>query len=185
MQSFQERRTAEALELKRQQEAFMDMTSHETRNPLSAISLCVENISSTLQKILARSEEHDLITREMLESTLESAETIMACVAHQKCIIDDVLTLSKLGSGLLVVSPVEIQPVEELKRALNLFEGELHQAAIDLEYVIDPSLHELRIDWVLLDPTRLLQILINLLTNAIKCECSMRTVLRNIHADLH
>lgn len=108
--------------------------------------------------------------QETIETTLESAETIMGCVAHQKCIIDDVLTVSKLGSGLLVVSPIEMQPKEELGRALKLFEGELKQSAIEFQYVVDPSYQDLNIDWVLLDPTRLLQILINLLTNAIKCK---------------
>lgn len=97
----------------------------------------------------------------------------MACVAHQKSIIDDVLTLSKLGSGLLVVSPVEIQPLSELRRGLRLFEGELRQADIDLKVVVDRSYEELQIDWVLLDPTRLVQILMNLLTNAIKCKILM------------
>ncbi|SMQ51115.1 unnamed protein product [Zymoseptoria tritici ST99CH_3D7] len=168
MQGFQERRTAEALELKRQQEAFMDTTSHEARNPLSAMSLCVESIISTLQPMLKSPGEQIRASRETIKSTLESAEMIMECVQHQKFIMDDVLTLSKIGSGLLVVSPIEIQPLDELKRGLRLFEGELRQADIPLQLVVDPSYKDLNIDYLLLDPTRLLQILINLITNAIK-----------------
>jgi signal transduction histidine kinase len=127
-------------------------------------------MTSTLRNLLRESRQQVTVDRATVESTLESAETIMACVAHQKCIIDDVLTLSKLESGMLLVSPVEIQPVEEVRRALKLFDGELHNAAIDLQFDIGQSYQSLDVDWVLLDPTRLLQILINLLTNAIKCK---------------
>ncbi|SMR54567.1 unnamed protein product [Zymoseptoria tritici ST99CH_3D1] len=152
----------------RQAKAFMDTTSHEARNPLSAMSLCVESIISTLQPMLKSPGEQITASRETIKSTLESAETIMECVQHQKFIMDDVLTLSKIGSGLLVVSPIEIQPLDELKRGLRLFEGELRQADIPLQLVVDPSYKDLNIDYLLLDPTRLLQILINLITNAIK-----------------
>jgi signal transduction histidine kinase len=75
-----------------------------------------------------------------------------------------------------LVSPVEIQPVEEVRRALRLFDGELQQAAIDLHYDVGQSYQDLQVDWVLLDPTRLLQILINLLTNAIKCKRIISTL---------
>jgi PAS domain S-box-containing protein len=40
VEDFQKRRMEEAIELKRQQENFIDMTSHEMRNPLSAILQC-------------------------------------------------------------------------------------------------------------------------------------------------
>lgn len=134
------------------------------------LNSCVESIISTLQPMLKSPGEQITASRETIKSTLESAETIMECVQHQKFIMDDVLTLSKIGSGLLVVSPIEIQPLDELKRGLRLFEGELRQADIPLQLVVDPSYKDLNIDYLLLDPTRLLQILINLITNAIKCK---------------
>ncbi|KJX93202.1 histidine kinase-group XI protein [Zymoseptoria brevis] len=168
VESFLERRTAEALELKRQQEAFMDTTSHEFRNPLSAMSLCVESMISTFKHLLKTSGEPIMASRKSIESALDNAETMTACLVHQKCIVNDVLTVSKLGSGLLAVSPVAVQPLAELKRALRLFEGELQQADIVLNLVVDQSYKNQKINYVSLDPTRLLQILINLLTNAIK-----------------
>jgi len=55
-----------------------------------------------------------------------------------------------------------------VQRALKMFDGELQTADISLDVCVDESLRTLRVDWVRLDPSRLLQILINLTTNAIK-----------------
>ncbi|KAM0719598.1 hypothetical protein Q7P37_003728 [Cladosporium fusiforme] len=174
-EDFQARRTEEAVELKRQQENFMDMTSHEARNPLSAITLCAESILTSLKELLKNSDNTIALQRDILETHLESAEIIMACAQHQKRIIDDVLTLSKLDSGLLVICPVEVQPDEIIKQALKMFDSELLKSEIHLEYELLPTYQTLNIDWVRLDPSRLLQILINLLTNAIKFTTNSET----------
>lgn len=168
IEGFQSRRTEEAMELKRQQENFMDMTSHEARNPLSAITLCAESITTMFKELVAAESDPVTLTKEAIATQLESAETISACASHQKRIIDDVLCLSKLDSGLLAITPVEVQPAQSVTQALKMFDGEVHKADIDLTYRVAPSYHALNIDWVRLDPSRLLQILINLLTNAIK-----------------
>ena len=47
--NFQARLATEAREAKRQQEAFIDMVSHEMRNPLSAIVHCADGISSCVE----------------------------------------------------------------------------------------------------------------------------------------
>lgn len=49
-----------------------------------------------------------------------------------------------------------------------MFEGEVQTAGIEMEFVVDDSFKDLDIDWVKLDPSRVLQVLINLTTNAIK-----------------
>lgn len=82
--------------------------------------------------------------------------------------MDDILTLSKLDSALLVVTPVAVQPVSVVQRALKMFEGELETNDIAMEFRMEASYLDLNIDWVKLDPSRLLQVLINLTTNAIK-----------------
>jgi signal transduction histidine kinase/AmiR/NasT family two-component response regulator len=175
VEGFQARRTDEAIELKRQQENFMDMTSHEARNPLSAITLCAESILTTLKELLNTDQDIIHVAKDTIETHHEGAEIIMACAQHQKRIIDDVLTLSKLDSGLLVICPIEVQPVETIKQALNMFSSELIKSDIRLEYDLLPTYLALNIDWVRLDPSRLLQILINLITNAIKFTASSAT----------
>lgn len=49
-----------------------------------------------------------------------------------------------------------------------MFEGELDTNDIAMEFKMEKSYLDLGIDWVKLDPSRLLQVLINLTTNAIK-----------------
>lgn len=68
-----------------------------------------------------------------------------------------------------------------------MFEGELQTAGIRLDFRVDPSLHTLRIDWVRLDPSRLLQVLINLTTNAIKFTTTQdqRTIVVRVSASLY
>lgn len=49
-----------------------------------------------------------------------------------------------------------------------MFEGELLSCGIEHDFALERSFQEHNIDWVLADPSRLTQILINLMTNAIK-----------------
>ncbi|KAJ4344823.1 uncharacterized protein N0V89_012567 [Didymosphaeria variabile] len=85
-----------------------------------------------------------------------------------KTIVDDVLTMSKLDSGLFVMTPVDV-PLQSIARdAVKMFEGEAKAAGVALEYHAEASCSNTSINYVSLDPTRVLQILINLITNAIK-----------------
>lgn len=105
---------------------------------------------------------------EAIVSCLEAAQTISLCSQHQKRIVDDILTLSKLDSQLLLVTPVDAQPLTVVQRALKMHEGELQAADIQMKFVVDHSFRDLALDWVRFDPSRVLQVLINLTTNAIK-----------------
>jgi hypothetical protein len=49
-----------------------------------------------------------------------------------------------------------------------MFDTEILRADIRTKLVIEPTYDALEVDWVVLDPSRLLQVVINLLTNAIK-----------------
>lgn len=166
----QDHRRREAVELKRQQENFIDITSHEMRNPLSAILQCADEISGLLAKHRSKEDfnkEADNL-RLALDACLEAANTITLCASHQKRIVDDVLTLSKLDSQLLLVTPVDVQPVAVVQRVLKMFEAELNTNGIEMTFQVKNRYIDLGVDWVKLDPSRLLQVLINLMTNAIK-----------------
>lgn len=169
-EQIQSQRREEAVELKRQQENFIDITSHEMRNPLSAILQCADEISNTLAEYRAK-EDFSQETENLklaLEGCLEAANTITLCASHQKRIVDDVLTLSKLDSQLLLVTPVDVQPIAIVQRVLKMFEGELNTNGIEFKFQVKNRYLDMGVDWVKLDPSRLLQVLINLMTNAIK-----------------
>ncbi|KAI4648782.1 uncharacterized protein J4E79_009853 [Alternaria viburni] len=165
-EGFQKRKMEEAVELKRQQENFIDITSHEMRNPLSAILQCADEISTILGDF--RASGSNVIDETVLADSIDAAQTIALCAQHQKRIVDDVLTLSKLDSAMLMVTPVDAQPLQVVQRALKMFEGEVQTAGIQMEFVLTDSFTKLGVDWVKIDPSRVLQVLINLTTNAIK-----------------
>jgi len=100
-EGFQKRKMEEAVELKRQQENFIDITSHEMRNPLSAILQCADEISTTLSDFRATGSR--TIADSIVSDSIDAAQTIALCAQHQKRIVDDVLTLSKLDSAMLMV----------------------------------------------------------------------------------
>ncbi|KUJ18979.1 putative histidine kinase M3YPp [Mollisia scopiformis] len=167
MEGFRTRKMLEAVELKRQQENFIDMTSHEMRNPLSAIIQCADYIATSLSEFEGDSKNVTL-PREVADGYADAAQTVVLCAQHQKRIIDDILTLSKLDSDLLLITPIEVQPISVVQSALKMFDSEVQKSDMELRFRVDPSYNTLAVDWVKLDPSRLLQVLINLTTNAIK-----------------
>ncbi|RMZ67390.1 autoinducer 2 sensor kinase phosphatase luxQ [Pyrenophora seminiperda CCB06] len=167
-QKFQARLAAEAREAKRQQEAFIDVVSHEMRNPLSAIVHCADAISNAVEECRTQLTDAPSPCLDTLSDNLQSAKIIMQCANHQKRIIDDVLTLSKLDSMLLSITPVAVKPAKLVDSILDIFQVELKTNKITCNVTQDPSLSELDIDHLCFDPSRVTQIFINLLTNAIK-----------------
>ncbi|KAM0564582.1 hypothetical protein ACHAPJ_000797 [Fusarium lateritium] len=162
----QNERREEAVEMKRQQENFIDITSHEMRNPLSAILQCADQIANNITVFDSHTVQADV--ENLLDGCLDAANTINLCASHQKRIVDDILTLSKLDSNLLAVTPIDEQPVRVVQRALKMFESELVAHDIEFDFHVDKSFEQYGIKWVKLDPSRLRQVLINLMTNAIK-----------------
>ncbi|KAL8750928.1 MAG: hypothetical protein Q9199_006759 [Rusavskia elegans] len=155
----------EAEEAKAAQERHIDITSHEMRNPLSAILQSADSIWTTLTEY--KSSPNESISN-LLDATLESASIITLCAQQQNRILNDVLTLSKLDSGILPVTASLAQPLVVARDTLKMFEGELQSSNIEWKFVVDETYKQNTIDWVMCDPSRLSQVLINLMTNAIK-----------------
>ncbi|KAK1596865.1 hsp90-like protein [Colletotrichum navitas] len=177
------KRTEEAIDSKRQQDNFIDMTSHEMRNPLSAIIHCSDAIiaslarceelvnrplSPTTLRIPDENSDKHFDVKQLLADSIENAETIVACAQHQKRIVDDILTMSKLDSKLLAVTPCTVDPVQIGEEAIKMFDVEARRVDIDLKMTVDKSYKELGHVYLDLDPSRVKQVLINLLTNALK-----------------
>lgn len=165
-QAFQARLAAEAKEAKRQQEAFIDVVSHEMRNPLSAIVHCADAIASVMEEVKLADISAEAM--EALNDNVQSANVILQCANHQKRIIDDILTLSKLDSMLLSIYPVAVDPRKLIDNIVNMFDAELKSTGIECKVSPGQSLVDLGIDCVYTDPSRVTQVFINLLTNAIK-----------------
>ncbi|KAK0311247.1 hypothetical protein LTR01_003242 [Friedmanniomyces endolithicus] len=145
------------------------MTSHEMRNPLSAILQSADSIVTAFTAMgMPLTGEGLNLSPEIADEIMEAAQIIVLCAQHQKRIVDDILTLSKLDASLLAISPEKVQLPSLLRKALKMYEGTLIHAGIDATLCVEPSYRELGVECVMLDASRLLQIIINLLTNAIK-----------------
>lgn len=141
------------------------MTSHELRNPLSAIVQCADSVISTLQQLTPKEllSMHAQIEKvqDEISYCIDNLQTIVSCSLHQKRVIDDVLTLSKLDSNLLLITPMRVQPALVVSEAMKMFDVECRNVQINLVFQQDESLAGF--EWVMLDPSRLLQVLINFL----------------------
>ncbi|KAH7383920.1 putative histidine kinase-like protein M3YPp [Pyrenochaeta sp. MPI-SDFR-AT-0127] len=169
-EAWQTRVAEDAREAKRQQEQFIDMVSHEMRNPLSAIVHCADTISATIND-LQLNFDIKVIPGPVLDALRENvsdAEVILDCARYQKRIIDDILTLGRLESTLLSVKPSAVKPSELIDSLLSLFEAELRSNMITTKVTAEPSMQGLGINHLYLDPSRVTQIFMNMLTNAIK-----------------
>lgn len=68
--------------------------------------------------------------------------------------------MSKLESGLFVMTPVDVQLDHIARDAVRMFEGEAKAADVGLQFRLEDSFRLFNSNDVSLDPTRVLQILI-------------------------
>lgn len=163
-EALQSRRLEDAEETRRQTNNFLDLTSHEMRNPLSAMIHCADEIQSVLKDV----ESTSAVPGNFVRECMDAAATIVYCAQHQKSIVDDILTVSKLDSDLLVITPTTVDPIEVARQAVKMFEAEMQKKSIRCELEVDGSFDTLKVHKTCMDSSRVLQVLINLLTNAIK-----------------
>jgi signal transduction histidine kinase/HPt (histidine-containing phosphotransfer) domain-containing protein/BarA-like signal transduction histidine kinase len=132
----------------RLKQEFLANTSHEIRTPLNAIL--------QLTKILLREEpRNDQV--DYLNLVKSAGQTLLA-------VVNDVLDLSKIEAGKMDFSqaPFRLSPL--LNSVIEMFSPRAQEEDISLELRLAPQLPDLIIG----DSTRLSQILINLVNNAIK-----------------
>lgn len=135
------------------------------RNPLGAIIQCTDDVVAAFEAV-----EADLSSsaRGAVQQGLEAAETISYCGQHQKRIIDDILTLSKLDSDLLNITPVVANPANVAREALKIFEAQFRALGVTSQLNLSQEYKRLKIENAMFDPNRIIQVLVNLIANALK-----------------
>lgn len=149
----QEKAATEAQERKEQQERFIDMVSHEIRNPLSAVLHLAEEIKDMANQIEKNYEKSTSIA-----DILDAADTILLCVSHQNTLVDDILSFSKLDSMMLSLVPRVTQPKWDFSQSLKVFNSEFKAKRINFHYAMDVSYQELKVDYVIADLNRMKQV---------------------------
>ncbi|KAF7187479.1 Hybrid signal transduction histidine kinase K [Pseudocercospora fuligena] len=167
------------------------MTCHEIRNPLGAVVHCADLVRSSLMDLTdaieTESRADHTHLRELVDSAVEAINIVFSCCAHQKRIVDDILTLSKLDSKLVSIAPAPVKLNDILNELFRTFEADSRKADVDLRFIKETSLSLIATEWVALDAGRLMQVLINLITNALKFtqKESERTIKLTVGASRH
>ncbi|MGI9173711.1 MAG: response regulator [Rhodothermales bacterium] len=128
---------------------FLATMSHEIRTPMNGIM----GFAALLQRDSTLTPRQ----REYVDTVLRSSERLLE-------LINDVLDLSKIEAGRVNLNPSEIVLRDMVEEVLHTFAAIADEKGIDLFYEIK---HDVPTQ-VEADPTRLRQVLMNLVSNAIK-----------------
>jgi signal transduction histidine kinase/DNA-binding response OmpR family regulator len=128
---------------------FLANMSHEIRTPMTAILGFAETL---LEPTTSESERRAAV------------KTIVRNGAHLLQILNDILDLSKIEAGKLAVEQIEVSPVRVAADVVSIMRvrANAKELALALRYLTPIP------QAIVTDPTRLRQILLNLLGNAIK-----------------
>ncbi len=128
---------------------FLATMSHEIRTPLNAVVGMLDSLAST--------ESLSTIQRDYLKTADNAADTLLS-------LINDVLDFSKIEAGKLSLDHKPVNPTQQLHEVITLAQAIPAARGIDLYLSVKP---ECPLE-VIGDPSRLRQIMHNLIGNAVK-----------------
>lgn len=143
------RREAEA-KMVQMRAAALRSTSHEVRTPLATITA----LSETLL---------DGSAGELNEIQQEFIRDIDAAGQHLMALVNDILDYAKAEAGMITVVPEAVAIVDVVEQCMAMVQPKADAAGVTVTVHIEPELRE-----VIADPLRLKQILLNLMSNAVK-----------------
>ena len=127
---------------------FLANMSHEIRTPLNAIINISDFLSGT--NLEAKQSEYLKVIRTSSKSLIK--------------IVNDILDFTKIESGKLKFEDMQVSPIEVIDEIATMFIDKIQEKEIGFDIDIAPDIPRK----IIADPTRLRQVLVNLISNAIK-----------------
>lgn len=140
------------IELEKASEAkshFLATMSHELRTPLNGILGPID----LLKNMQSNTDEQ----KELLDIAKSSAQQMYV-------IVNDILDFTKIESGALTFEKIDFSLIELINNITQMFKPQIKEKNILIKVNIDDNLSDSFVG----DPTRLTQILLNLVNNAVK-----------------
>ena len=136
------------LDANQTKDLFLASMSHEIRTPLNGIL----GFTQLLKKSDATEEQREFIS--VIEKSSENLLTI----------VNDILDLSKIKAQKIELESIEFDPIDSFEVSIESYAAKAGEEDIDFNLFVDPTLPTL----LLGDPTKISQVILNLVSNAMK-----------------
>jgi signal transduction histidine kinase len=147
-----EHREAELKQAVRARDEMAGIISHELKNPITAIHLSITSSKRVFHDLL--SEKPDLV---------KIIDAIDSSVLRMERIVSDSLDISQIEAGRLKIEPRLVKVSQLVKEVMDAYQTPACDKGLVLEPEIQPDCPD-----VFSDPYRIIQVLSNLVGNAIK-----------------
>lgn len=128
---------------------FLAMMSHELRTPMNGVLGMLQLLETT----------------SLNDEQTEYAALATESTEHLLKVINDILDFSRIERGALELEAIPFSLLELLQGSVQVFQHSAHQRGLQLLLETQPGLEQLEVRG---DPTRIRQILVNLVGNALK-----------------